>query len=676
MSNRYGFPPRRGIKIYEPPSIGAPESNLTTKRRLAKEEVTAAHHGYAPVPGSSSKRRRTEGGCRDDGADLNVRYRAVRPKHGTIPYAEIGTLPPPLFPDQYEGLWWNEGDEGNEVEEKVVEEPVVDPYREANTFLSGIELQDEIQSRFQKPMNRPVRTDYRPSMPRYQPAPSSKPWAWKGRVTISVSGHTETLCEKAILTDSTGATVPRLANFVLSTKDLEFTACYDIADLYVFFRKFCQAPREFARLIAEGTHADTLRVFSQYLTKKRQVVMIRAHWDERLVGFILFVPSTAEDLLKYLDAAPGLNGGTALVAVLLLMAADALPVEEKFRDLPRLQRRIRIEPSVVPREQWLQSVLREPDYHVGLRIVQLPTEVREFILTHTSTVWFDCTVNDRENEDTKHLLHVLTKFKPGVVLPTNTSADIVFIHVGALSNLRNFPHLAHRRLRPEVRFCLYGTHRTLPPLRWGFREVYLLGGVVTFTPKALVEDALGVFRAIRNIDAHPLWVCYLLPQVLGMAVKLSQQREDYAPESYTGMLPNGLARIVNAVEKGQVALVRAPPNSTSTDTAEVRQWVADHGLFRPMTTNDILERCTKAFEDVYGSSPKADWTTFCREDIMADMHAMQAQPSLLEYRRFVVVDSSVHSPHNSLSHAVEWIDPRNFAFQDGFSTEEVCGGLV
>ncbi|KAJ7608052.1 hypothetical protein DFH06DRAFT_211268 [Mycena polygramma] len=510
-------------------------------------------------------------------------------------------------------------------------------------------------------------------MPRYQPAPSSKPWAWKGRVTISVSSHLETLCERAILTDSTGATVPRLANFVLSTKDLEFTACYDIQDLYLFFPKFCQAPREFARLIAEvDADADGLRMFSQYIAKKRQAVMIRAHWDERLIGFILFVPPTAEGLLKYLGAPPRLSGDTALVAVLLLIAGDALPVEEKFRDLPRLQRQI--EPSVMPREQWLQSVLREPDYHVGLRILQLPTEVREFVLTHASTVWFNCTVKDQENEETKHLLHVLMKSKPGVVPTTDTSANIVFIHVGALSNLQNFPHLAQRRLRPEVRFCLYGTHRTLPPFRWGFREVHLLGGVVTFTPNTLVEDALGVFRAIRNIDAHPLWVCYVLPQALGMAVKLSQQRED-APESYTGMLPNALARIVDAVEKGQVALMRAPPNTIPTDTAEVRQWALDHGLFRPMTTHAVLERCTKAFDDVYGSSPKTDWTTLCRDHILADMHAMQVQPSLLEYRRFVVLDSSVESPQNSLSHAIEWVDPRNFTFQDGFSTEEVYGGL-
>jgi hypothetical protein len=54
----------------------------------------------------------------------------------------------------------------------------------------------------------------------------------------------------------------------------------------------------------------------------------------------------------------------------------------------------------------------------------------------------------------------------------------------------------------------------------------LPGGVVTFTPEALLNDAWGVLKTIRLIHAHPLWTCYLIPQVMGMAVKLSQLRED------------------------------------------------------------------------------------------------------------------------------------------------------
>lgn len=53
---------------------------------------------------------------------------------------------------------------------------------------------------------------------------------------------------------------------------------------------------------------------------------------------------------------------------------------------------------------------------------------------------------------------------------------------------------------------------------------------MTFTAEALVDDAWGVFRTIQLIHAHPLWTCYLIPQVVGMAVKLHQLREDEMPE--------------------------------------------------------------------------------------------------------------------------------------------------
>jgi hypothetical protein len=54
----------------------------------------------------------------------------------------------------------------------------------------------------------------------------------------------------------------------------------------------------------------------------------------------------------------------------------------------------------------------------------------------------------------------------------------------------------------------------------------LPGGVVTFTPEALLNDAWGVLKTIQLIHAHPLWTCYFIPQVMGMAVKLNQLRED------------------------------------------------------------------------------------------------------------------------------------------------------
>lgn len=42
---------------------------------------------------------------------------------------------------------------------------------------------------------------------------------------------------------------------------------------------------------------------------------------------------------------------------------------------------------------------------------------------------------------------------------------------------------------------------------------------MTFTPDALLEDPIGVGKLIRQIAEHPFWACYLLPSVVGMAVR-------------------------------------------------------------------------------------------------------------------------------------------------------------
>jgi hypothetical protein len=57
-------------------------------------------------------------------------------------------------------------------------------------------------------------------------------------------------------------------------------------------------------------------------------------------------------------------------------------------------------------------------------------------------------------------------------------------------------------------------------------HAFTLGGVVTFTPSALYEDPWGVINRMKVINKHPLWTCYILPSVLGMATKLCSPDED------------------------------------------------------------------------------------------------------------------------------------------------------
>lgn len=44
------------------------------------------------------------------------------------------------------------------------------------------------------------------------------------------------------------------------------------------------------------------------------------------------------------------------------------------------------------------------------------------------------------------------------------------------------------------------------------------GGILTITAPALMEDPFGVYRLIKLIDQHPLWMCYIHPYVLAALV--------------------------------------------------------------------------------------------------------------------------------------------------------------
>ncbi|KAF7351144.1 hypothetical protein MSAN_01676900 [Mycena sanguinolenta] len=516
-------------------------------------------------------------------------------------------------------------------------------------FLNTIELPTSVERG----------PDYRPSRPICGPAPMTK-WAWNGQLSVTVNGQSEAICSKCVITDSTECAPPRISAFVSSQKPLEIPASYNTEDILRYVDG-CKCPHQFAQLLADGPDGERLEIFSQYLTRKSQACMMPALWDGDVRGVLLFVPQESKRLLDHLRTPPEVRN-TGLV-VILLFVDDSPPIEHKYkREILQLNRKV--ERALMTPEQWRKSLRDERDYHISLRIIQLSKAIRHYAYTHTSTVWSS---NDggRLDQDTVHLLRVLKKSRVGVVSLADTSADIVFIHVGALKNVHELPHLVQRRLRPEVRFCLYGTHKTVPPSLWGFHEIYLLGGAVTFTPEALVNDAWGVLKTIRLIHAHPLWTCFLTPEVVGMAVKLIQLREDEMPE-YTDTLPFAFNNILNAIRKDEVLLMMTTPLDNLGDEDD-RNWALTNRVFKPRTAPAILEHCMKAFDAAYGSSPQDRWAALARSDLTADMYRMQTQPGArTDYRRFVVLDSSLDSRCNSSG--IEWATVGSFDFKDDFTT--------
>ena len=69
-------------------------------------------------------------------------------------------------------------------------------------------------------------------------------------------------------------------------------------------------------------------------------------------------------------------------------------------------------------------------------------------------------------------------------------------------------------------------HRFVAHLIFDLCFSLLLGGVVTFTPQALLEGHCYASRLMEKLHEHPLWSSYIIPLTLGILVGMSEREQD------------------------------------------------------------------------------------------------------------------------------------------------------
>ncbi len=137
-------------------------------------------------------------------------------------------------------------------------------------------------------------------------------------------------------------------------------------------------------------------------------------------------------------------------------------------------------------------------FALGLRIHRFTASTYDFLARHPRDycIWYtqgDGTA-ERPGFETQALLAVLKACKARDV-GYKSDVRVIFVHVGALKTFNTLVALGMRRSkRPEVRIYAYGTHETVPPDRWGLREIYPIG----MSPLCAVSyrDSLLVFQAV------------------------------------------------------------------------------------------------------------------------------------------------------------------------------------
>ncbi|KAJ7056816.1 hypothetical protein C8F01DRAFT_1155153 [Mycena amicta] len=220
---------------------------------------------------------------------------------------------------------------------------------------------------------------------------------------------------------------------------------------------------------------------------------------------------------------------------------------------------------------WRTTIFIDRPFHRALRILQLPEHIRKLALENACVSWFHgkrSIPDDIEvgiNRAT-HLHAILDRSEVGEVEAMDESARVVFIHVWDLQNIHRMPLLAERRRRrsSETRFCLYGMHHRIHPQWYQAREIYPRGGIVTFTPAALLYDLPGVLKIICNIAASEYWT------------------DDIDP------IAEDWQELFDLIVEGDVAFMRTPPPNSSLSMSRKQSsadWIRTHIDLRPLTAS-------------------------------------------------------------------------------------------
>lgn len=205
------------------------------------------------------------------------------------------------------------------------------------------------------------------------------------------------------------------------------------------------------------------------------------------MGLIIVFPSAIKEICELFQVPTHLREQSAMLAALLpwkltmgeyqsarwQLSSGRLSLDPKVRELLQVQHKGK-------------KLLHNPLFARGLRIHKLTGELTAFLAKSPRDycIWHAPAdgSSSKPGFDTLSLVAILNEYKAKNV-GYKTDVRIVFVHVGALPTFYKLEALGMRRCkRPELRIYSYGTHATVPPERWGIKEIFPVGALNDSTP--------------------------------------------------------------------------------------------------------------------------------------------------------------------------------------------------
>ncbi|KAJ3814998.1 hypothetical protein F5876DRAFT_61860 [Lentinula aff. lateritia] len=204
----------------------------------------------------------------------------------------------------------------------------------------------------------------------------------------------------------------------------------------------------------------------------------------------------------------------------------------------------------------------------------------------------------------------------------SSKSDIIFVHKTQLQELSLRSGLLRaKELKPV--FILFETDSSQKI--WNVDEVYPFGGIITFTTKALTSNVDLLMQKIHEVAMHPLWEAYIVPSVLGLAIK-----NYYGDIRIWDSLDDSFAfaELLNMLDDGVIRL-------TSDRKASNDCWNLQQEL-RILNHEEIVKFCVGAAPARAIEQDSAFLEV--NEEVADVLQTLQIQPRFYKrYRRFVVL---------------------------------------
>ncbi|CAE6456472.1 unnamed protein product [Rhizoctonia solani] len=192
---------------------------------------------------------------------------------------------------------------------------------------------------------------------------------------------------------------------------------------------------------------------------------------------------------------------------------------------------------------------------------------------------------------------------------TKGDSGAVFIHRRYIEDVSRLLGFNHRKTKYRVRFYVFGSGGNWKTADWELKEVWKWGGLVTFTPSALLADPWAVKKVVEALEGEAFWEAYIEPKTVGI-LSLNARKNNLPELSWA--LDVLMTELATSTETAFYNLaLTAPPKRGLLEEYEwarvqvERTMIQDEDELRKSCEDEILEEYKEAMRAVVEKEEEA-----------------------------------------------------------------------